>query len=158
MSAMVKEVYDAFRSAGVSDEQATAAALAVPPRDELTTKTDFAKFRTEVKSDFAEFRTEVKSDIAELRTEFAELRSEVKTDIAEFRTEFAELRMEVKTDIGEFRTEFAELRTDVKTDIGELRAETRCDMKDLEMRMTHRFYAAIGLAVAAIKALDFLLG
>ena len=140
MSAMVKEVYDAFRSAGVSDEQATAAALAVPPRDELATKTDFAKFRTEVKSDFAEFRTEVKSDIAELRTEFAELRSEVKTDIAEFRTEFAELRMEVKTDIGE------------------LRAETRCDMKDLEMRMTHRFYAAIGLAVAAIKALDFLLG
>lgn len=111
MSAMVKEVYDAFRSAGVSDEQATAAALAVPPRDELATKTDFAKFRTEVKSDFAELRTE-----------------------------------------------FAELRTEVKTDIGELRADTRCDMKDLEMRMTHRFYAAIGLAVAAIKALDFLLG
>ncbi len=147
MSAMVKEVYDAFRSAGVSDEQATAAALAVPPRDELATKTDFATFRTEVKSDFAEFRTEVKSDIAELRTEFAELR-----------TEFAELRSEVKTDIAEFRTEFAELRTEVKTDIGELRADTRCDMKDLEMRMTHRFYAAIGLAVAAIKALDFLLG
>ncbi|MDE0367028.1 MAG: DUF1640 domain-containing protein [Gammaproteobacteria bacterium] len=165
MSAMVKEVYDAFRSAGVSDELATAAALAVPPRDELATKTDFAKFRTEVKSDFAEFRTEVKSDIAELRTEFAELRtefaelrSEVKTDIAELRTEFAELRTEVKTDIGEFRTEFAELRTEVKTDIGELRADTRCDMKDLEMRLTHRFYAAIGLAVAAIKALDFLLG
>ena len=118
MSAMVKEVYDAFRSAGVSDEQATAAALAVPPRDELATK----------------------------------------TDIAELRTEFAELRMEVKTDIAELRTEFAELRTEVKTDIGELRADTRCDMKDLEMRMTHRFYAAIGLAVAAIKALDFLLG
>ena len=40
MSAIVKEVYDAFRSAGVSDEQATAAAQAIPLTDELATKAD----------------------------------------------------------------------------------------------------------------------
>ncbi len=89
MSAMVKEVYDAFKSAGVSDEQAAAAALAIPPSGELATK----------------------SDIRELR---------------------------------------AEMR--------ELRADTRSDMKDLELRMTVRFFAAVGMAVAGIKALDFLIG
>ena len=111
MSAIVKEVYDAFRSAGVSDEQAAAAALAIPPRDDLATKTHLAEFRAEVKTDIAELRAEVKTDIATLRSEMRELR-----------------------------------------------ADTRSDMKDLELRMTHRLFAAVGLAVAAIKALDFLIG
>ena len=140
MSAIVKEVYDAFRSAGVSDEQAAAAALAIPPRDDLATKTHLGEFRTALKTDIAELRTEVKTDIAELKTEVAELRSEVKTEIAELRTE-------VKTEIATLRSEMRELR-----------ADTRSDMKDLELRMTHRLFAAVGLAVAAIKALDFLIG
>ena len=158
MSAMVKEVYDAFRSAGVSDEQAAEAALAIPPRDDLATKTHLA-----------EFRTEVKTDIGKLRTEFSELRSEVKTDIAKLRTEFSELRSEVKSDIAELRAEIqsntTELRAEIKSnttelraEISELRADTRSDMKDLELRMTLRLFAAVGLAVAAIKALDFLIG
>ena len=121
MSAMVKEVYDAFRSAGVSDEQAAAAALAVPPRDELATKTD----------------------VADLRTEFTELKSN-----------FAKLRREVKSDTMELRSEIMELRSELR----ELRADTRSDMKDLELRLTLRFFAAAGLAVAGIKALDFLIG
>ena len=93
MSAIIKEVYDAFRSAGVSDEQAVAAALAIPPSGELATK----------------------SDIRALRAEF-------------------------------------------KGDIRELRADTRSDMKDLELRMTLKLFAAVGMAVAGIKALDFLIG
>ena len=78
MSMIVKEVYDAFRSAGVSDEQATAAAQTIPRTDELATK----------------------ADIRELRVE----------------------------------------------------------MKDLELRMTVKFYSALAVAVAGIKALDFLMG
>ena len=89
MSAIIKEVYDAFRSAGVSDEQATAAARAIPASRELATK----------------------GDIQELRSE-----------------------------------------------IRELRVETRSDMKELELRMTLKFFAAVGMAVAGIKALDFLVG
>ena len=71
MSAIVKEVYDAFRSAGVSDEQATAAAQTIPLTDELATK---------------------------------------------------------------------------------------ADLKGLELRMTVKFYSALALVVAGIKALDFLIG
>ena len=82
MSAIVKEVYDAFRSAGVSDEQATAAAQTIPLTDELATKAD----------------------------------------------------------------------------LREVRAEIRADMKDLELRMTVKFYSALAVAVAGIKALDFLVG
>lgn len=49
MSAIVKEVYDAFRSAGVSDEQATAAAKAVPLADNLATRADIDALRAEMK-------------------------------------------------------------------------------------------------------------
>ena len=89
MSAIIKEVYDAFRSAGVSDEQATAAARSIPASRELATKGDIRERRSEIR---------------------------------------------------------------------ELRAETRSDMKELELRMTLKFFAAVGMAVAGIKALDFLVG
>ena len=78
VSAIVKEVYDAFRSAGVSDEQATAAAKAIPLLDDLATKADIDALRGE--------------------------------------------------------------------------------MKVLELRMTVKLYTGLGMAVAAIKALDFLIG
>ncbi len=118
MSAIVKEIYDAFRSAGVSDEQATAAARSIPISDDLATK----------------------ADVAALRTEITELR-------AEMHSEITGLRAEMHSEIGG-------LRTELHTKIGSLRAE----MKDLELRMTVKFYAALGAAVAAIKALDFLIG
>ncbi len=82
MGTIIKEVYDAFRSAGVSDEQATAAARAIPSNGELASKSD----------------------------------------------------------------------------IKALRAETRSDMKELELRMTVKLFASVGLVVAGIKALDFLIG
>ena len=115
MSAIIKEVYDAFRSAGVSDEQATAAAQAVPSSSELANKGDIKALHSELKSDIGALRTEVKNDIGALRTVF-------------------------------------------KSDIRALRAETSNDMKDLELRMTIKFFAAVGVAVAGIKALDFLIG
>ena len=93
MSAIIKEVYDAFRSAGVSDELAAAAAQAIPPSGELATK----------------------SDVRELRAE-------------------------------------------IRAEIAELRADTRSDMKALELRMTVRLFASVGMVIAGIKALDFLIG
>ena len=75
MSAINKEVYDAFISAGVADEQATAAARAIPSSGELATKSDVGELGAVFKSDIAELRAEFKSDIAELR---ADTRSEIK--------------------------------------------------------------------------------
>ena len=126
MSAIIKEVYDAFRSAGVSDDQATAAAQAIPSSGELASKGDIKALHSELKSDINALRTELKSDIGALRTE-------------------------LKSDIGA-------LRTELKSDNRTLRAETRSDMKDLELRLTIKFFAAVGMAVAGIKALDFLIG
>ena len=135
MSAIVKEVYDAFRSAGVSDEQATAAALSIPISENLATKADIGEVRVEIGV--------LRTDVGELRTEVGELR----TDVGELRTDVGELRTELRTDIGE-------LRLELRTEIGTVRAET----KDLELRMTVKFFAGLGVAVAGIKALDFLLG
>ena len=111
MSAIIKEVYDAFRSAGVSDEQAAAAALAIPPSGELATKSDISELRFEFKGDISALRAEFKGDI-----------------------------------------------TGVHSEIRELRADTRADLKELELRMTVKLFAALGMAVAGIKALDFLIG
>ena len=68
---ILKEVYDAFISAGVSDEQATAAAaaLAIQPSGGLATKSDVRELRALFKSDIKELRAEVKRDIAELRAD-----------------------------------------------------------------------------------------
>ena len=125
MRAIVKEVYDAFRSAGVSDEQATAAAQSIPISESLATKADIGGVRAE---------------IGELRTEIGELRAELHSEIGGLRAEL--------------RSEIGELRAELRSEIGAVRA----DMKDLELRMTVKFYTALGAAVAAVKALDFLIG
>ena len=100
MSAIVKEVYDAFRSAGVSDAQATAAAQAIPLRGDLATKGDIAVLRSDIDG----------------------------------------------------------LRAEVRAEMNGVRAELKGDMKELELRIAVKFYAAVGLVVAGIKALDFLVG
>ena len=98
MSAIVKEVYDAFRSAGVSDAEATAAAQAIPLIGQLATKAD----------------------------------------------------------INELRTEIGGVRAELRTRTSGLRAALKNDMKELELRMTVKFFTGAGLVVAGIKALDFL--
>ena len=40
------------------------------------------------------------------------------------------------------------------TEFGAVRAE----MKDLELRMTVKFFTGLGIPIAGIKALDFLIG
>ena len=107
MSTIVKEIYDAFLSAGVSEEQATAAAQLIPISTSVATK----------------------ADIGDVRAEIADLRTEL-------------------------RTEIGDLRTELHTEIGAVRAE----MKGVELRMTVKFYTALGVAVAGVKALDFLIG
>ena len=96
MSAIVKEVYDAFRSAGVSDEQATAAAQAIPLTDELATKADLR---------------EVHAEIGELRAEIGELRAEIGEVRTELRAEIGEVRTELRSEVGGLR---AEVRADMK--------------------------------------------
>ena len=88
MSAIVKEVYDAFKSAGVSDEQASAAAQAIQPSGELATKSDIAELRAVTNSDIAKLRAEFKSDNAELRSKIRELRADTRSDMKDL-----ELRM-----------------------------------------------------------------
>ena len=51
-------VYDAFKSAGVDEAKARAAAqsVAIPERDELATKSDLADLRAEIKAELAEMQ------------------------------------------------------------------------------------------------------
>ncbi len=69
MSTMLKEVYDAFKEAGASEEKASAAAVAVAAyqlnRSNLATKEDIAK----LKEDIAGLRTELRTTRVEFVTE-----------------------------------------------------------------------------------------
>jgi len=92
MAVIVKEIYDAFRSAGVSDEQATAAGKVVPMVENLATKSDLIALRNEL-------RTEFRNELQKLRDELsAEFRKELQAEIASVRAEmkFLESRMTVR--------------------------------------------------------------
>jgi hypothetical protein len=69
MSTMLKEVYDALKEAGASEEKASAAAIAVSAyqlnRSNLATKEDIAK----LKGDIADLHTELRTTRADLVTE-----------------------------------------------------------------------------------------
>ena len=63
MSLMVAEVYKALLSAGAPEEEACAAASAIPIAKDLATKQDITELRSELKQDIAE----LKQDIAVLK-------------------------------------------------------------------------------------------
>ena len=95
MSAMLKEVYDAFISIGVAESKAAVAAEAINRHyvdntsTNLATKTDISKLRSELKDDISKLRSELKDDISKLRSELkddiSKLRSELKDDISELK-------------------------------------------------------------------------
>lgn len=62
MSTMVKEIYQALKSAGAEEKLAVAAAEAVPSAEDLATKADIAA---------------TKADIADLKVAIAALRADI---------------------------------------------------------------------------------
>ena len=53
MSVIVSEVYDALISAGAPEDQARAAAAAIPIQNNLATKQDLVELRAELKAEIA---------------------------------------------------------------------------------------------------------
>lgn len=70
MSTMLKEIYDALKEAGASEEKASAAAVAVSAyqlnRANLATKEDIARLERVTKEDIARLEKATKEDIARL--------------------------------------------------------------------------------------------
>jgi hypothetical protein len=83
MSTMLKEVYDALKEAGASEEKASAAAVAISAyqldRGRLATKEDIAA----LKEDIVRLERATKEDIAKLKEDIADLRTELRTTRAE---------------------------------------------------------------------------
>jgi hypothetical protein len=75
MSTMLKEVYDALKEAGASEEKASAAAIAVSAyqlnRSNLVTKEDIARLEKVTKEDIARLEKVTKEDIARIEREIA---------------------------------------------------------------------------------------
>ncbi len=99
VSLIVSEVYEALVSAGAPQEQAKAAAGAIPAARDLATKQDIVEVRAEA----AEHRAAAKQDLAEVRAEMA-----TKLDIAEVRAEMA-----TKQDLAEVRADSTAMKRDI---------------------------------------------
>ena len=78
---MISEVYSAFRTAGVSEQEARKAAEALSAEN-LATKNDVAEVQQALTSDIAEFRQELANSIAEVRQELASSIAEVRQELA----------------------------------------------------------------------------
>jgi hypothetical protein len=75
MTTMISEVYEAFRSVGVTDDKARAAAEALTDtfHDQMATKADISDVKAEIALSKAELRTE----IAGTRTEIAGIKTAI---------------------------------------------------------------------------------
>ena len=60
MSLFVAEVQDAFRTAGVDDARARAAAAGIPFGGDLVTKADLAEVKAELNAEMAEVKADIK--------------------------------------------------------------------------------------------------
>ena len=76
MSTMLKEIYDALKEAGASEEKASAAAIAVAAHSldrehlaTLATKADLEQLRLVTKADLEQLRLANKADLAELKAD-----------------------------------------------------------------------------------------
>ena len=98
MATMISEVYEAFRSAGVPDDKARAAAEALSA-DHLATQSDIAKLERVTVSEIARLEAATRSDVAKLErvtvSEIARLEAATRADInklqLETTSEFARL-------------------------------------------------------------------
>lgn len=113
MTTMISEVYSAFKTAGVPEQEARRAAEALSAENLATRhavaedKRDLAAEIAEVKQGIAELRQELYSEIAGVRQE---LSSEIAGVRQELSSEIAKLRQELSSEIGEIRREMGVTR------------------------------------------------
>ncbi len=62
-----------------------------------------------------------------------------------------------KSDLKLLRSDLGMLRSDLESQMAILRSDIERQMEALERRLTVRLYVGLGVAVALLKALDFLL-
>ncbi len=88
--------------AGLSKEIAEAIVDTInSTHDELATKSDILRLKSEIKSDMMELKSEIKGDMAklesEIKSDMVELKSEIKGDMAK-------LESEIKSDIAKLES------------------------------------------------------
>jgi hypothetical protein len=124
MATMISEVYDAFRSVGVPEDKARAAAEALS-EEQLATKADIARLEKVTTSEIAKLEGATKADIARLEkvatSEIAKLEGATKADIA---------RLEKVT-----TSEIAKLEKTTTSEIAKLEASTRADSARVEREL-----------------------
>ena len=92
MSTMIREVYDALKEAGASEEKAAAAAEALADYKELKTALPHLATQSDLKALEATFVQEMAAFRAEARQEMAALRADMRQEVANLQNGLAGLQ------------------------------------------------------------------
>lgn len=119
MTTMISEVYSAFKTAGVPEQEAKQAAETLSAEN-LATSNTIAENRRELSAEITASKQELAGQVGELRQDVGELRqevNEVKQEVAEFKLEFTE-----RTDKIELKLsgKIAEIRHEMTVEMGKM--------------------------------------
>ena len=110
MSQIVREVFDAFRAADVSEDLAEAAAGAIAGREDLASKLDVEHASSQLQGELAQVGVDLKADTAALRADFAQAENAL-------RAEIAQVDANRQADVAGLRAELARVEADLKSDL-----------------------------------------
>ena len=145
MTTMISEVYSAFKTAGVPEQEAQQAAEALSAEN-LATKDAVAENKHDLSAEIAASRQALTGQITEVRQELTTQIGEVRQ---EFTTQIAEVRQELATQIGEVRQEIAEVKQELSDKITEVKQELTSEIAELK-RMMSVMQWMLGLVLLAV--------
>jgi hypothetical protein len=126
MTIMLAKTYAALKAAGVSEEQAVAAAEELGHLNDQVGGLGHAmqEMHTDLKAELVGVRADFKSELGGVRADF---KSELGNVRADFKSELGGVRADFKSELGgvraDFKSELGSVRADFKSELGSVRAE-----------------------------------
>ena len=152
MSTMISEVYTAFKSAGVTEQEARQAAEALSAEN-LATRNIIAEDKRDLIASITALRQEIAGQIdrvwqaiSGIRQELSDVRQENSSTRQDLSSEIASVRKDLSGEIASVRQEVAV----VKRELGEFRQEITTEVAGIRLEMT-REIAGVRLEIAGVR-------
>ena len=137
MTTMISEVYSAFKTAGVPEQEAKQAAEALSAEN-LATKDTVAENKHDLSAEIATSRQQLTGQIAEVRQEIAQVKQELTSQIAEVRQELTEQIAEVRQEIAQVKQELTSQVAEVRQELTEQIAEVRQEIAQVKQELSSK--------------------
>ncbi len=147
-----------LRAGGFSEEQAKAAteAFAHATSQELTTKTDLAKFDQVMRGEFVSVRAEIEQLDQLMQNEFASVRGEIGQLDQRMQNEFASVRGEIGQLDQRMQSEFISVRTEIEQLDQRMQSEfasVRTEIASVQLTLTIRLGIMLAASIAIVSTI-----